>query len=241
MSVRFEMASATIGRLTLQGGKANSLDRPDFMEQAELEEILVRPELKALLVRGEGRHFSAGADLAALERQRLSGDLPAAIGRGKCLLDTLNRATVPVLAAIRGSCLGAGLEIALACHFRHAAPNALLGFPEAQHGFIPGMGGAVFGSAVLPASGLMELILSARLVLGTEALSLGLVDVLSEGADPEAEALEWLDRLTTRHRPALIRAALASIHDGRFLPRDQALANESARFFRLIQDASLHD
>jgi enoyl-CoA hydratase len=211
------------------------------MPQAELEAILSTPGLKGLLVRGAGRHFSAGADLAALGRQRSDGlSLVDSISLGKRLLDTLDRATVPVVAVIRGSCLGAGLELALACHFRFCARNALLGFPETQHGFIPGMGGSVFGQPLLRSGQLMELVLGGRLVLGEEAAGMGLADQVADSAEVEELALAWLDGLTGRLRPELIRAALASIHDGRFLPRDQALANESSRFFELIQDAALH-
>jgi enoyl-CoA hydratase/carnithine racemase len=103
------------------------------------------------------------------------------------------------------------------------------------------MGGAVFGQTVVRPSRLMELILSGKLVLGEEALAMGLVDQVAESATIEADALAWLEGLTSRHRPELVRAALASIHDGRFLPREQALANESSRFFQLIQAAALHD
>jgi enoyl-CoA hydratase/carnithine racemase len=218
-----------IGYLTIAHPPKNLLQSPVFADPRELEVFLGSPELLGVVVKGKGRHFSGGADLERLEEQagdpaRLGEDL----GRGKSLLETLSFATVPVVAAIRGQCLGAGLEIALACHLRVVSDGAMLGFPEATHGLLPGLGGTLAGSVARKV--LVELVLSGRLVGAEEALALGLADRLEKGADVEAAAARLLAELTEGKPPELIRAAMESIHNGRRLPRDEALRRETELF-----------
>ena len=242
MTVKLERIEHSLGRITLANPPANNLDRPDFLNQATLDNFLGASDLKGVVVIGQGRHFCAGADLSALKRQQHDGEsFLAALRRGKAILESLNRATVPIVAAIRGSCLGAGLELALACHFRIATPTALLGFPESQHGFLPGMGGTVFSHQNLAFPAIIDLVLSGRCLLGPEAQERGMVDRIVDISNLETQAIAYLVELTGRHSPRLIRSALASIHDGRFLPRAEALEQESRRFFELIQDVPFDD
>jgi enoyl-CoA hydratase len=224
-----------VGRIVLSNPPRNTLTSPVFGLPGELADFLARPELKAVVVQGEGKHFSAGADLGAL-RAAVCGDLGelgAELGQGQALLEVLSAAPVPVLALVRGSCLGAGLEIALACHFRLCAPNALLGFPETDHGLLPGLGGILASLGVMPRASALELVLSGRLVRGEEAARLGLVDRCVPAARLEAEGEDWLYELVGQRPAHLVRAVMEAVHRAERLPREQALRAEIEAFCKL--------
>jgi len=143
MKAEFSMTGA-IGRLGFSHPPHNTLVDPVFLDAAFLDRCMGESALKGIILVGEGRHFSGGADREALDdaiNDPLTG--PDALARrldeGKQILERISLAPVPIVAAIRGQCLGAGLEIALACHFRVATPGAMFGFPESTLGLLPGM------------------------------------------------------------------------------------------------------
>lgn len=235
MKILYERQGA-LGWLTFSHPPRNTLIDPVFADAGELKAFLTEPTLRAAILRGAGRHFSAGADLAVLgEQAREPEALATRLDRGKELLEAISFAPVPVLAAIRGSCLGAGLEIALACHFRFAAEGALLGFPEAARGLVPGFGGSVYGASI-PRHTLVELALSARLVGAVEALELGLVHRVCPAPDLEPQAAAFLEGLTASRAPHLVHAAMEAIHNGRRLPRAEALRRETELFVRVLRE-----
>lgn len=225
-----------LGRMVLSNPPANALARPDFTSRADLTAFLARPELKGVVVVGEGRHFCGGADKEALAQARR--DLPAlgrALEEGQRLLEALASATVPVVAAVRGQCLGGGLELALACHFRVAGTGSMLGFPEAALGLLPGLGGTAPAGARPSRQALVDLTLSARLVGAEEALALGLVDRLVPTAQVEAAAEALIHALTAERTPRQVRAILEALWAGQHLPRAQALERETALFLSLAR------
>jgi enoyl-CoA hydratase len=160
-------------------------------------------------------------------------ELGARLREGQALLDLLAGAPLPVVALVRGSCLGAGLELALACHFRLAAPHALLGFPETDHGLLPGLGGVLAALGVLPRARALELVLSGRLVRGEEAAELGLVDRCVPAGRLEAEGEEFLRGLTGQRPPALVREVVEAVHRATRLGHEEALRAEAEAFCRL--------
>jgi enoyl-CoA hydratase/carnithine racemase len=228
MQIRFSV-DGPVGTITLVNPPYNMLVSPEFAGYEELAGFLEEPELKGVIVCGDGRHFCGGADIDALRDQardaaRFAGSLTA----GKRLLSALTDAPVPVVAAVRGSCLGAGLEIALACHFRVAAGTAMLGLPESEHGLMPGLGGTC---ASHPSrTNLVRLALSGEMINGEEALARGLVDRVAEPGKVIETARELLDTLTARRSPMVVHAIMRSIANGRNLPRREALVRETELF-----------
>jgi enoyl-CoA hydratase/carnithine racemase len=230
--------------VTLTGPGANLLAPPAFDEPRRVLEGLCADEaIKAIVVRGAGRHFSAGADVAALAGlARADGaGLEREIEAGRAFAAALTFAPVPTVAEIRGSCLGGGLELALACHFRVASENALLGFPEATLGLLPGLGGPVAAAEVLPRRVLLDLLLSGRAVDGREALALGLVDRAVPTRELAAATAAFVDGLVGRRSPGLVRSIVAAIHNARRLDRDAALREEGRLFFALARAKSHGD
>ena len=225
-----------IGRITLANPPHNTLIHPVFADKEQWGAFLADPRLRGVVVCGGGRHFSAGADLQSLDAQRgHPAALAEALNQGDALLSALTFATVPVVAAVRGSCLGAGMEIALACHFRLAAKNSLLGFPESRHGVMPGFGGTALSAGVATRQAVVDLMLSGRMISAAEGLSMGLVDKVLPTQDLMHEAHDFLIALTRNRSTALIRAVMQSIHNGRRLPLEQALREETEIFAGLVR------
>src|SRR3989338_1396962 len=167
-----------------------------------------RPE--RLILTGAGRAFVAGADAKEFDAPPLAPQLNDVLAE---LVDL----PCPTIAAIAGPALGGGLEIALACRMRVAAPGATLGQPEVALGLVPGAGATQRLPRLIGMAAAVDLIGQGRSVTAAQALDLGLVDVLAE--DPLAAALslpqETLRRaIAADHRPAPLPdgAAITAAH-----------------------------
>jgi 3-hydroxyacyl-CoA dehydrogenase len=148
------------------------------------------PEIKALVLIGDGRSFIAGADIRGFGTGRTR--LPI----GQRTYDALDASTKPVVAAIHGFALGGGLENALACHYRIAVPSAKVGLPEVLIGILPGGGGTQRLPRVVGAQTALDLITSGRHVPAPEAARLGILDeVLPEGADLRESAVAYARKI----------------------------------------------
>lgn len=130
--------------------------------------------IRAIVLLGAGRGFSAGMDPS------IFGTVAGAAALAH-LARRIEDFAKPVIAALHGTCLGAGLELALACHWRLAAPQAQLGLPEIHLGLIPGSGGTQRLPRLVGGRQSLRLLLDGAPVGAAEALALGLVDRLAEG------------------------------------------------------------
>ena len=138
-----------------------------------------------LIVSGE-RNFSAGADLN--EIRALSGPEALEFARmGQSLMNSIASYPAPVIAAIEGHCMGGGLDLALACHRRIAAPHAVFGHRGAALGLMTGWGGTQRLPRLIGKGRALELFIAAEKVSAARALEIGLVDAIA--ANPVAEAL----------------------------------------------------
>jgi enoyl-CoA hydratase/carnithine racemase len=224
-----------IGTLVLSNPPHNSLDQPRFAERSELGQVLDRPGQKALIIRGDGKHFSHGADLEKLREQLRAPGFQDEMDRGKELLALIADAPVPTLALVRGGCFGAGLEIALCCHFRFAASSALLGFPEVELGLIPGFGGPLFLDGVAARRTAVDLLLSGRMIGAAEAHALNIVDRVCPGAALEKQARDFLRGLVGKRTVSQVRAVMESIRNARRLPLAEALRRETQLFMEVAR------
>lgn len=149
---------------------------------------------------------------------------------GKELLSLVADAPIPTLALVRGGCLGAGLEIALCCHFRFAASSSLFGFPEVELGLIPGFGGPLFLDGVATRRAAVDLLLSGRMVGAAEAHGLGIVDRVCAAGDLERSARDYLLGLVGKRTVSQVRAVMESVRNSRKLPLAAALRRETELF-----------
>jgi enoyl-CoA hydratase len=148
-----------------------------------------RGRIKALVITGNDKFFSAGADLK--EIAQLRGPEAFEFSRaGQRLMNIIDNLPVPVIAAIRGYCMGGGMDLALACDYRIAAPNAIFGHRGASLGVITGWGGTQRLPRLIGQSRALQMFLLSEMVNAEEALRIGLVDNLAE--DPTAKVHEFL-------------------------------------------------
>ena len=157
--------------------KLNALNRETMGEiQAAVERAAGDTEVRALVVTGAGsKAFVAGADIGELAAQTPLGGRQTSLD-GQRVLGALESLDKPVIAAINGFALGGGLELALACHLRVAAENALLGLPEVSLGIIPGYGGTQRLARLVGSGRALELVLTGRKIKAAEAERIGLVN-----------------------------------------------------------------
>ncbi len=136
-------------------------------------------EIKVLFIQSAKEDvFIAGADIKEIKKAETEADINAFIEKGQNLFNRIERLGFPVIAVIDGSCLGGGLELALACHYRIATTDkhTRLGFPEVNLGILPGFGGTQRLYPLVGYLKAMELIVGAKQLKGEKALHLGLVD-----------------------------------------------------------------
>jgi enoyl-CoA hydratase / 3-hydroxyacyl-CoA dehydrogenase len=134
------------------------------------------PDVRVLIIKGEGkRAFSAGADISTFRRNTLVSTGESS-RRGQTTFGRFETFPRQVIAAIRGFCLGGGLELAMACDFRIASASAQLGLPETNLGLLPGWGGTQRMTKLLGAPKTKELIMLGERLNAEQALEIGLVN-----------------------------------------------------------------
>jgi 3-hydroxyacyl-CoA dehydrogenase len=144
---------------------------------AALQKADADPAVRAVVLTGSDKAFSGGAEIREFntEKSRVSPTLPE-------LNDIQDGMKKPLVAALGGFALGGGLELALGCHYRVAAPKAQLGLPEVKLGLLPGSGGTQRLPRVVPMAEAVRMMTTGTPVSGDKAKQLGLVDEVAQGA-----------------------------------------------------------
>jgi cyclohexa-1,5-dienecarbonyl-CoA hydratase len=200
--------AGAIWRVRLATPKANLVDMDKSTRLTELYERAARsPELHAIVIEGEGPHFSYGASV----QEHLPGQFEAMIPAFHRLFHAMLDAAVPTIAAVRGQCLGGGLELAAFCHRVIASPDAKLGQPEIALGVFAPVA-SVFLSERVGRGRAEELCLTGRTVGAAEALRMGLVDAISD--DPGEEALAWTREYLLPRSASSLRLAVRALRAG---------------------------
>ncbi|GAA1629796.1 MULTISPECIES: enoyl-CoA hydratase-related protein [Brevibacterium] len=192
--------------------KLNSLTRDVFEELVEVGlHLSTLPEVRAIVLSGRGRAFSAGLDLA--EMARIAEEGPSGIGADGDLLGSARALAqkavhvwslveVPVIAAVTGPALGGGMQIALGADIRVASPDSQFSLMEIKWGIIPDMCGTQLLPRLVGPGMAKKLIVTGEAIGGVEAQRIGLVEELAE--DPIARALELAADIAAKSRQALV-------------------------------------
>jgi 3-hydroxyacyl-CoA dehydrogenase len=216
---------------------------------------LADDSVKAIVLRCDGSTFIAGADISEFGKAPRGPDFNA-------VLNSIEAATKPVVAAIHGTALGGGLETALVCHYRVAVPSAKLGVPEVKLGLLPGAGGTQRLPRVVGVEAAATMVSSGDPLPASKAKELGLVDALAGEDSLAADAIAFARAKIadgprpTRERPvfgdvAIIEqlktanakkwrgfdapyANLACVEAATRLPFDEGLAFERQEFTKLM-------
>ncbi len=222
--------------------RAEKLNAISTAVERALQDALAGDEVRAsscVVLTGEGRAFSAGADISEFADRDADAVLRYYRESG-AVYEQLASLPQPTISAIHGYCLGGGLELALATDFRIADETAMLGFPEVGIGILPSSGGTARAARLLGAARAKELILLGERWDARASLAAGLLtEVVAEGAALE-RALEVAQALAAQPAAAVavakqaIDAAAESSHEG-------ALLVERLAYGLLAQTAAARD
>ena len=206
-----------------------SVEYIDRLEE-QLPDVLADDDIRAMVFTGEGLdHFSAGMNLKQIPQGiKRAGSPEAFFGQRHRVLDMIENGGTPAIATLFGYCLGGGLELPLACHFRIAADTgARIGLPEMDLGGVPAWGGSARLPRTVGRAYALDMILRGRHVDGPEAYRIGLVTELLPLADlkPRAQALG--EELASQPRQA-VKSMLEVIVGHETKTLDRSMADEKA-------------
>ncbi|MDT7640288.1 MAG: hypothetical protein QOC67_2487 [Pseudonocardiales bacterium] len=227
--------------------KLNALNAAMFGDLVEVGLVIRRrPEVRAVVLSGEGRAFCAGLDFSVfsamtdrtdwrdrdVERvdQLDPDDELRELSRGQRAARVWAGLAAPVIAAVSGPAFGGGLQLALSADIRIVAPDASLSVAEVRWGLIPDMAGTQILPRLLGMDVAMELTLTGRVVTGAEAARIGLATRTAD--DPRAAALE-IARQIAGHNPEAVRTAKALVASAWRVPFGDGLAAERAAMTRI--------
>ena len=184
-----------IAVLTLNSPPVNALSAPvrDGLYEG-FKQAIADPSIKAIVLICEGRTFIAGADISEFGGAQ----------KGASLFDVQNMmedSPKPVVAAIHGTALGGGLEVALCAHYRIAVPSARCGLPEVNIGLLPGAGGTQRLPRIAGVEKALEMVTSGQHVPAKDCLAMGLVDEIAAEGKLREGAVALARRIVAENRP----------------------------------------
>ncbi|MFS0865564.1 enoyl-CoA hydratase [Fredinandcohnia sp. 179-A 10B2 NHS] len=197
-----------IATLTFNRPPANALSSAVLKElSGVLDELEVNEEVRVIIIHGEGRFFSAGADIKEFTTVPTGAEFSNLARYGQNLFERMERFPKPIIASIHGAALGGGLELAMGCHFRLVSENAKLGLPELQLGLIPGFAGTARLPRYVGVARAAQMLWTSDPISGVEAVQYG----LANQAFPEETLLEETYKIAkkiARKSPISIKATI---------------------------------
>jgi enoyl-CoA hydratase/carnithine racemase len=187
-SINHEAGAAILKLVSSDGTNKLGMERIRALHDV-IEELRAEAEsghIKRLIITGNDKFFSAGADLNEISQLTAARAFEFS-RRGQALMQSIDQFPLPVIAAIRGYCMGGGMDLALACDHRIAAPSAVFGHRGASLGVMTGWGGTQRLPRLIGKPRAMQMFLLAEMVQADEALRIGLVDAIAN--DPTAHAV----------------------------------------------------
>jgi cyclohexa-1,5-dienecarbonyl-CoA hydratase len=191
--------SGAVARILLQNPPLNVITT-DMMSEliAAIEQAENRPEILAILLRGSGKGFSAGVDIAAHTPDKVRNMLVSF----HSVVRSLVASKKVTIAAVHGNCLGGGAELAAVCDLVFTTPTAKWGFPEITLGCFPPVAAAML-SAIIGQKRAADLVLTGRTISGDEAAGIGLANEVAEENELDSCAADTCTRLSALSPAAL--------------------------------------
>ncbi|CAM3752100.1 enoyl-CoA hydratase [Mesobacillus zeae] len=197
-----------VADITITRPPANALSSGLLKElSAILDEIEADQEIRAVVIHGEGKFFSAGADIKEFTTIKTGEEFSRLSEYGQKVFERMETFSKPIIAAIHGAALGGGLELAMACHIRLVTEKAKLGLPELQLGLIPGFAGSQRLPRYVGMAKAAEMLLTSEPITGVQAVQYG----LANHAYPDEELLESAFRMAgaiAKKSPVSVKAAI---------------------------------
>lgn len=210
--------------------------------QARIDEVLADEDIRAVILCGAGgQNFSVGADIrefgAAAAAKRSVRDI---ISQRHALIRRIETMPKPVICAIRGACMGGGLEIALGCHFRIAASDAKIGLPEVELGVLPAWGGTQRLTQLTGKARALDIILRARKLGATEALRDGIVHEVCEPKELDARVAALASELSAK-APIAVAGILEAVLAATERSLEEGLEVEFSALERVIASKDMQE
>lgn len=220
--------------VTINRPPANALAQQLIRELDELlNEIEQNDDVRAVLLHGEGRFFSAGADIKEFTELSSPDQAVKLAENGQGVFNRLESFPKPVIAAIHGAALGGGLELAMSCHIRYVAEDAKLGLPELNLGIIPGFGGTQRLPRYVGAAKAAEMIFTGEPISGVEAVQWGLANKAVPQEELLTKALELAKKIAKKS-PVSLKSAIHALQFNR-ASFDDGLKAEAEQFGVVFQ------
>jgi len=192
-----------IGLIVVNNPPVNALSQAVRLGiKTGVEKGIADKDILAMIIICEGRTFIAGADIREFGKPMMEPFLPAVV-------QYIEDSPKLMIAAIHGTALGGGLEIALGCHFRIAAPTAKVGLPEVKLGILPGAGGTQRLPRLVGPQAALDMIVSGNPIAAQKAQTIGIIDEIADG-DLKAAALTFAKKVISEKRPIKKISSLAA-------------------------------
>lgn len=223
-----------IATITIERPPANALSSGLLRElSAVLDEVENNSEIRVVLIHGEGRFFSAGADIKEFTTVQSDEEFAKLGEYGQLLFERMEAFPKPIIAAIHGAALGGGLELAMACHFRLVTENAKLGLPELQLGLVPGFAGTQRLPRYVGVARAAEMLFTSDPITGVEAVQYG----LANHAFPEEELLDRAYKMAAKiakKSPVSIKAAIELLNYSKTAEFHKGVKKEAELFGKVF-------
>ena len=230
--IRLDIADM-IGVITLDHQPLNVLSDAVLEELDKVIDEIHASDVRAVVLRSASdKAFAAGADISQFPQlTKMSGI--ELVEKGKRIFDKLTEGKAPVICAIHGLTLGAGLELALACDIRIAEEQAKLGMPETGLGILPGYGGTQRLSRLVGPGKAKEMVLSGIWLSGREAYEANLVERVVPAGSCFEEAYALAEKIASKG-PLAVAFSKLVIDEGLDVPLPEAQSLETRMFAKLI-------
>jgi enoyl-CoA hydratase/carnithine racemase len=202
-TIKYE-AIEKIGYLTLNNPPSNPMNSLFFEEMKDFVMNVETDNLSAIIIQGAGRHFSSGAELDdLLSKIAENGSVDEFFLKNSESFNFFNELNIPVIAIIRGICIGSAFELALNCHFRFCTENAVMGLPESTFNLMPGCGGSLKLVSVLGKVKALNFLLTGSSISSAEALELNLIDKILPKNDISEFSVKFAKTITVDYNHEL--------------------------------------
>ncbi|MCD7467164.1 Altered inheritance of mitochondria protein 1 [Datura stramonium] len=203
VKVTMEVGNDGVAVITIFNPPVNALAIQIFAGLKEKwNEAAMRTDVKAIVLTGNGGRFSGGFDINVFEKVHKTGDISLLPDVSVDLvMKIMEDGKKPAVAAVEGLCLGGGLELALGCHARIAAPRTQLGLPELSLGVLPGSGGTQRLPRLIGLSKAIEMMMTSKPIMSEEGEKLGLIDAVVPSTELLKVARQWALDIAERRKP----------------------------------------
>ena len=209
--------------------------------EAAVQDVDEDDDIRAVILRGAGgENFSVGADIREFGAAAADRGIEHFVEQRLRVIRSIETMSKPVVCAIRGACVGGGLEIALGCHFRIGARGAKIGLPEIELGIVPAWGGTQRLTRTIGRARALEVMLLGKKLGADEAFDLGLLTSVREPDELDTVVGDLARELASK-APLAVAGILDAVVVGGAKSLEEGLAHEYAALERVSQSRDLQE